>query len=186
MGLTKKVIIETASNIADNDGLNKVTLKRVAEELGIRSPSLYNHVSSLDDLWRGIAHCGMEEMNFQMKESAIGKSGDEAIKCISTSYLKYLIAHPGVYETIQWTSWHGNEETQRIFNDYKELLRKLIVSLNLKIVEIDEVLNLLIGILHGYSTMQLGKAIENPKKIIADFLNSMEIVLVGIHEKYRQ
>lgn len=185
MRLTKEIIIKTASDIVDRDGLNKLSLKRLAEELGIRSPSLYNHVSCLDDLWREVAHNGMKKMNFLMKEAAIGKSGNEAIKCISGAYLNYMISHPGVYEAIQWSVWNGNKETENIFNDYKEFLMKLIVSCNLKNGDNNVILNLLIGILHGYTTMQLGEAIKNPNQIITDFKNTMDIVLLGISEKYK-
>ncbi len=34
-------------------------LKAIAENLGILYPSLYNHIGSLDELLREIAHSGM-------------------------------------------------------------------------------------------------------------------------------
>ncbi|MGL4368807.1 MAG: TetR/AcrR family transcriptional regulator, partial [Spirochaetota bacterium] len=106
MGITEKQIIQTASEIADRDGLSGVSLKAVAEALRIRTPSLYNHIDSLEGLLRGVAHCGMREMNYLMTQAAVGNSGDAAIKSVGVAYLSFMIAHPGVYETIQWASWH--------------------------------------------------------------------------------
>lgn len=184
MRVTKEAVIQAASDIADKEGLNKVSLKIVAEKLSIRTPSLYNHIAGLDDLLREVAHNGMREMNDQMIRAAVGCSGDTAIKAISTAYIRFMIAHPGVYETIQWAVWHGSSETSEIFDNYKSLLVKLILSCNLKKQNTDEILNLLIGVLHGYSTMQLGKALMNPEEAIEGLMDTIDTVLLGIRKKY--
>lgn len=184
MRVNREIVVQTASDIADKNGLNKVSLKVVAENIGIRTPSLYNHIESLDDLLLEIAHKGMREMNNQMTKAAIGNFGDTAIKCISIAYFNFIITHPGVYETIQWATWHGNNETLEIFDEYKSLLEKLILSCNLKIKKTDEVLNLIMSVLHGYSTLQLGKALMSQEEAIKGLIDSIDTVLSGIHKKY--
>lgn len=62
MRVTKTAVIQAASDIADEKGLNNVSLKVVAERLNIRTPSLYNHIENLDDLLREVAHSGMRTM----------------------------------------------------------------------------------------------------------------------------
>lgn len=61
MHVTKAAVIQTACDIADEKGLNNVSLKAVAEKLNIRTPSLYNHIGSIDDLLREAAHKLIEE-----------------------------------------------------------------------------------------------------------------------------
>ena len=102
MRVTKAEVIKTASDMADRNGLHNVSLKAIAENLGIRTPSLYNHIGSLDELLREIAHSGMRTMNEKMIRAAIGKTGDSALKLVAVEYLNYMIEHPGVYEIIQW------------------------------------------------------------------------------------
>lgn len=67
----------------------------------------------------------------------------------------------------------------------KEFLVKLIASYELKKENTDNILNLLTGVFHGYTTMQLGEAIKNPEKAVLDVMNIMDIVLLGICEKYK-
>ena len=184
MRVTREAVIQAASDIADTDGLSRVSLKVVAEKLNIRTPSLYNHIASLDDLLREVAHHGMKIMNGQMAQAAIGNSGDKAIKSISVAYLNYIIAHPGVYETIQWAHWHGNSETAAIFDNYKALIMKLILSCNLNTQKTDEILSLLMSILHGYSSLELRNALSNAEEAIKGLINSIDTVLLGIHAKY--
>lgn len=184
MRVTKEAVIQAASDIADADGLNRVSLKVVAEKLNIRTPSLYNHIAGLDDLLREVAHMGMRAMNEQMMHAAVGNSGDMAIKAISIAYFKYMIAHPGVYETIQWAHWHGNSETSAIFDNYKALVTKLVLTCSFNTKETDEILSLLMSMIHGYSSLELGKAIADPENAINGLSNSIDIVLLGLHVKY--
>lgn len=184
MPITKDIVIQAASDIADKEGLNKVSLKVVAKKLKIRPPSLYNHITNLDNLLQEIAHKGMREMNCQMIQASIGNSGDKALKAVSLVYFDFIIAHPGVYETIQWVLWHGNSETTQIFNEYKSLLEKLILSCNFKMDTINEILDLLMAVLHGYSTLQLHKALINPQQARKGLSNAIDTVLIGIHQKY--
>ena len=54
--LDEDVVIETAATIADEEGLDAMTLTRVAKELGISQPALYRHVEGYDDLLRSAFH----------------------------------------------------------------------------------------------------------------------------------
>ena len=179
MKTTKADVIQTAADIADKNGLNNVSLKVVAESLNIRTPSLYNHIDSLESLLREIAHNGMKTMNERMMQAAIGKIGDDAVKSVGITYLDYMIEHPGIYETIQWATWHGTEETGKIFDNYLSLLKTLALSCNFNPTNIDEILNLLTGVLHGYTTLQLRYALSRPDEVRAALSTALDTVLTG-------
>ena len=138
----KRWVIETACQIADEQGLNSLSLKAVAEKLNVRTPSLYNHIESLDDLLREVAHKGMRSMNEQMAQELLESPGDTALKGVSVEYLNFIIEHPGVYETIQWATWHGTEETAQIFGNYIKILSTIISSYNFPSESTNEILNL--------------------------------------------
>lgn len=184
MRVSKSLVIETACKIADEQGLNNLSLKAVAEKLNVRTPSLYNHIKSLDDLLREVAHKGMRSMNEQMAQVAIGKSGDIAMKSISVEYLNFIIEHPGVYETIQWATWHGTNETAEIFENYIKILSTIILSYNFPSESTDEILNLFTGFLHGFTTLQVRYAFSDPKKVRNDLCNSIDTILLGLRQKY--
>ena len=184
MRVTKTAVIQAASDIADEKGLNNVSLKVVAERLNIRTPSLYNHIENLDDLLREVAHNGMRTMNQRMAQAAIGKSGDAAIKAVAIEYLNYMIEHCGIYETIQWATWHGTDETAKIFCEYTDLLKTLILSCHFGTENVSEILNLLTGFLHGYTTLQLRYAFSDPQKVRMELTIALDTVLDGIHYKY--
>ena len=97
-----------------------------------------------------------------------------------------MIEHCGVYETIQWATWHGTEETSAIFDDYLSLLITLIKSCDFNPTHTNEILNMLTGIIHGYTTLQLRYAFSNPDKVRSDLCDALDTLLSGIQLKYTQ
>jgi AcrR family transcriptional regulator len=52
--LTRQRVIEAALHIMDTEGLDAVSMRRVAREVGVEAMSLYNHVRDKDDLLNGV------------------------------------------------------------------------------------------------------------------------------------
>lgn len=52
--LTRSRIVAAAVDIADQEGIQRLTMPRVAERLGVGTMSLYRHVSGKDDLFAAV------------------------------------------------------------------------------------------------------------------------------------
>jgi AcrR family transcriptional regulator len=96
-GLDTERVVAQAARIADADGLDAVTLARVAGELGVRAPSLYNHVEGHDGLLRGLAVRGVRELTAALRTAAVGRSGADALAATARAYRAFAHAHPGLY-----------------------------------------------------------------------------------------
>ena len=103
VGLDKKTIIEAAANMADERGIANVTLKVLATELGVKSPSLYKHFSGgLDELNKELMLYGWRLLEADITRAAIGKSKDNAVRAICLAYREFVAKHKGVFEAMQW------------------------------------------------------------------------------------
>ena len=60
-GLNTDRVVAEAMELADEAGLDQLTLAALAVRLGVRQPSLYKHVASLDALQRLISMEGKVE-----------------------------------------------------------------------------------------------------------------------------
>jgi len=60
--LTRDHILRAAIRIADEEGLDALTMRRLGQELGVQAMSLYNHVANKDDLYQGIVDLAMNEI----------------------------------------------------------------------------------------------------------------------------
>lgn len=95
-GLTRGQVVDAAERIADEEGLDAVTLARVARDLGVRPPSLYNHVEGRDALQRELALRGLEGMAAAWRDATVGLAGDDALRALATAYRTYALEHPGL------------------------------------------------------------------------------------------
>ena len=55
VGLNQASVVEAAVKLIDEEGIEQLSLGRLAERLGIRTPSLYNHVAGLSGLKHDLA-----------------------------------------------------------------------------------------------------------------------------------
>jgi AcrR family transcriptional regulator len=81
--------------MADERGLEQVTLAGVARRLGVSLPALYKHIDGLDALRRDLAVLGARELTAAMSAVAVGKAGRDALRAIAWAYRDYAHAHPG-------------------------------------------------------------------------------------------
>ncbi len=52
--LSKERVLRTASLLADRDGIGSLSMRKLAQALGVEAMSLYNHVANKDDILNGI------------------------------------------------------------------------------------------------------------------------------------
>jgi AcrR family transcriptional regulator len=96
-GLDNERVVAVAARIADAEGGHAVTLARVAAQLSVKPPSLYNHVDGRDGLMRGVALLGLDELAAALREAAIGRSGTDALEATAAAYRSYVLEYPGRY-----------------------------------------------------------------------------------------
>ena len=65
--LTRQRVLEAAVELADRDGIESVSMRRLGEMLGVEAMSLYTHVRSKDDLLDGMVEVVMNEIPARRK-----------------------------------------------------------------------------------------------------------------------
>jgi AcrR family transcriptional regulator len=100
-GLDSETVVAAAARLADAEGFDALTLARLASLLGVRAPSLYAHVDSLDDLRRRLGARGARELGAALGEAAVGRAGIDALRAIAHAYRRYAREHPGSYAAAQ-------------------------------------------------------------------------------------
>jgi AcrR family transcriptional regulator len=96
-GLTPGRVIAEAATVADEVGLDHLTLAAVAQRCGVSLPGLYKHVAGLQEVKRGISIAAVRELTAIAATAVAGISGREALEAISAAYRAYALAHPGRY-----------------------------------------------------------------------------------------
>jgi AcrR family transcriptional regulator len=93
--LTRPAVVRTAIAIADSDGLDAVSIRRVAAELGTRPMSLYTHIASKDDLLDLMVNDAIAEV---LVPEPLPEHWREALAEIARHSHAAFVAHPWVLE----------------------------------------------------------------------------------------
>ena len=96
-GLNPDAVVSAAAELADEVGLDQVTLAALAQRVGVAAPSLYKHVAGLDDLRDRLATRALRELGDGLAAAAVGRAGADALAGIAHAYRDYASAHPGRY-----------------------------------------------------------------------------------------
>src|SRR5215204_6317951 len=89
-GLDHAAVVQAAAALADTAGIGQLTLADLAARLGVRTPSLYNHVAGLPGLRRDLALLGTRELCARLSRATIGKSGDAAVRALCQAYRAFV------------------------------------------------------------------------------------------------
>ena len=103
--LDADAVVSAAAELADAEGLSSLTLARLADHLGIRSPSLYAHIEGLEDLRRRLAVKGARDLAGALQSAAVGRAEADALAAVAAAYRAYARAHPGTYAALQRSSY---------------------------------------------------------------------------------
>jgi AcrR family transcriptional regulator len=96
-GLTRAAIVEAAMRIADEDGLEAVSIRRVAAELEARPMSLYTHIASKEDL---VALMANEAVAHVVVPEPLPADWREALTAIGRRTRDAFRAHPWVLKAL--------------------------------------------------------------------------------------
>lgn len=100
-GVTRERLLDHAVAVVDEGGADALTMAHLAQRLGVRPPSLYKHVDSIDAVRRSVATEALTELTQTVLQATAGLSDRAALEGGCRAYLDYASHHPGRYAMIQ-------------------------------------------------------------------------------------
>ncbi|HEX2704235.1 MAG TPA: TetR family transcriptional regulator [Candidatus Lustribacter sp.] len=91
--VTRERLFERALAIIDAGGLEALTMRRLAADVGVEAASLYHHVSGKDELLDGALSLMRSEMVFA---EPLPQDWRALMELVFTTYLAVLAAHPNM------------------------------------------------------------------------------------------
>ncbi len=101
LSLSTESVVAAATQFVDRHGAEALTLAGIATQLGIKSPSLYNHVDGIGALRRLVALAAIEDLAEETRTAAMGRSGASGLRAIAHAYRQVARTRPGTYALIQ-------------------------------------------------------------------------------------
>ncbi|MBB3725773.1 TetR/AcrR family transcriptional regulator C-terminal domain-containing protein [Nonomuraea dietziae] len=119
-GLTPQKLIDAALRLLDEVGLEGLTVRRLAAELGVRSPALYWHIRTKQDLLDGMA--GAIVLSAGMGPPEEGESWQDWLARRGRSYRRSLLAHRDGARVVANATGLGQEPIRRLNEELTAML----------------------------------------------------------------
>jgi AcrR family transcriptional regulator len=99
--LRHELIVRTARDLAEAEGWDAVTTRRLADRVEYSQPVLYSHFENKDAIVRAVAIEGFVDMAAQLRSARRdAPSRDAAVRALAQAYLDFAAAHPALYEAM--------------------------------------------------------------------------------------
>ncbi|WP_209123994.1 TetR/AcrR family transcriptional regulator [Alkalihalobacillus sp. BA299] len=181
VGLDTETIVIIAAEMADAKGIEAVTLASLAKKLQVRSPSLYNHIASLEELKKKIAIYGLEQLFDKLAEAARDKTGDDAVRSLAIAYVAFVRAHPGLYETTLQAPDANDPELQYAGSKIVKLAVDVLSAYNLSKEASLHAVRGLRSILHGFASLEQKGGFGLPLDVNVSFTLLIDAFLRGLY-----
>lgn len=158
-GLSRAVVVEAAAALADEQGLEDLSLSELAGRLGVRKPSLYNHVVGVGDLKHELAVVGLRELGKSLTRAVAGKSGRKGVFEIAEAYRRFVKERPGLYAATVRSyrlSEPDDPELAAAEDEVFEPVLAVLDSCGLREEEAIHAARGLRSIAHGFATLEEG------------------------------
>ncbi|MGA1811317.1 TetR/AcrR family transcriptional regulator [Frondihabitans sp. 4ASC-45] len=96
----RRLITTAARSIAESEGWEAVTTRRLSTEIEYSQPVIYKHFASLDDIADAVALEGFEELFEALHEARVTAASGDALSAVAHRYAAFATDAPAVYDAM--------------------------------------------------------------------------------------
>ena len=96
----RQLITATARRIAESDGWEAVTTRRLSSEIEYSQPVIYKHFASLEDIAEAVAVESFDELAATLAKARAESSDAGALAAVAGAYIAYAARHPALYDAM--------------------------------------------------------------------------------------
>jgi len=117
--LTRERVMTAAIELADRDGIESISMRKLAQELGVEAMSLYTHVRNKNDLLDGMTDAVIS----QIPMSADGVDWKTSLRQLALAARSIMLRHPWAPRTVETQTAPGPAALQYV-NSVLGILRE--------------------------------------------------------------
>ncbi|WP_028643930.1 TetR/AcrR family transcriptional regulator [Nocardioides sp. URHA0020] len=159
-GLTSERVVRAGAELADEVGLEAVTVSALARAFGVRTASLYSHVDGATGLQEGIARLALDELADLAGEAVAGRSGKDALVALASAYRDYAGRHPGRYAATR-LRLAADSVAVPAARRHATLTRSVLRGYPLDEAYAVHAVRLIGSVVHGFTALEVGGSFEH-------------------------
>ncbi len=155
-GTSRDHIIDVSRAIIEEEGVEHLTIRRIAETIHRTQPAVYQHFSSKDAILVAVVVNGFISLAERLKRSA--KVGERPLITIANAYVRFGLERPRLYEVMFVAPpliVFATAETPTPAQNAFAIIATAVGESGVQPVEVDTVSEILWAALHGLVMLSL-------------------------------
>jgi AcrR family transcriptional regulator len=156
----RQLIVDTARQVAEAEGWDAVTTRRLSTEIEYSQPVLYKHFSGMDQVAAAVAVDGFAELGRLLHTARTdAKTPDDALARIAHAYLDFARDNPAVYDamfTARTTLHFAEPDSPPELVAAFEALREAVSAIANEADDADTLTEVFWAALHGLVSLSRG------------------------------
>jgi len=180
-GISTESITTSAIAITKQDGLTSLTMPKIAKALGIKSQSLYNHVSNLNEVKTNMSISLFQSLKDRLLEGILGLTGKPAIEAYFTIFYAFSVEYDQFYEVLFLPGKESSEALDQSFRAVIQILQRLLTSVTSDPNQIQLYKRTLMSVFVGFVLNDRNHFFQDEKKQGKEALDDiLKLVIQGI------
>ncbi|MCR8897090.1 TetR/AcrR family transcriptional regulator [Gordonia sp. GONU] len=155
----RELIITTARSIAEAEGWEAVTTRRLSSEIEYSQPVIYKHFAGMEDIAEAVAVEGFTELATVIRNARAGtETAEQALTRTAEAYLDFARTSPAVYDamfsrptTLHFAAADTPPQLMAAFGELREVVEPLGED-----EDFDTLTEVVFAALHGLATLRRG------------------------------
>lgn len=152
--LSRDVILQTAVELAEGQGLDQLTIQRLANALGVKPASLYNHIEGFDDVRGHLATLSIRQLHEAFLHAAAGKARDDAVLAIALAYRQFAAEHPELYRAFIRSASLKSAKPDESYVKAGRVVRQVLGAYRFSEEELTHLSRSMRSALHGFISLE--------------------------------
>lgn len=178
--INRETIVNRAWERVEAEGLDSLSLGRLAADLGVKAPSLYRYIRNKAELLRAVNEL-TEARLFEAIDDALAQSGDnprEQIMALAQAYRAFAQEHPTVY-TLAFTTAQPEARPDPDAQEAAAIpLQRIVATLSGEAVSLPALRGMW-ALIHGFVMLELSEQFRRGGDLEDTFFTALEKYLDG-------
>ena len=184
--MNKQEIISLSVKIVNKEGLQALTMARLARDFKVKPPSVYKHIRNIHDVYDELGIICLEALIRLIQENVFGLSGDAAVFELARSFRKYGKKNPGLYQAMQLTHVKRSARFQKSAAALMGLLSRLIASYHVTGENQVHAIRLFRCILHGFIDLEIQQGFGLEQNLEKSFTMAIHGFISALKNNYKK
>ncbi len=176
MGLSVSAVLDAAGAIADAEGLDALSLAKLASRLGVKSPSLYNHINGLDTLKEDLTTKAFLMLVDRTRDAMAGIAGKEALAAFGHTQRQFATQHPGLWSAMKLPVARWSQAAQAAADTYLLLALAILRGYGISGDAAIHAVRAVRAALQGFTDLELGGGFNLEQDVDESFLALLDML----------